>query len=408
MLRLYFLLYFTLFTFVFVSNRTNAQCAVDVIIQQGASIAMCANAPETINASGGYVSYSWTGPQTFSTQNIVPNFSGTYTVEATDGVGCVSSATINVTINPVPVDAVISSEGDTLCPGITNTALSLSNSYLLYQWNTGETTPEITVSDAGTYSANVADANGCVATFSFDLASIEFDLVATNTGGCVDGAVALTASGGKTYLWSTGETGTTIVVSPASPTSYSVTISDGSCVQTLSTVVQVSTELPEYSFPDTLYTQPDDVLLIAGPEGFDSYLWSPTSLVSDTTGSSVYFIGDESATLVVESTTNEGCVITDSVRIIIVKLTIPNGFSPNFDNINDTFVVPELYDFRGSLTVWNRWGDIVYESSNYQNDWNGTCSSPSCFGNQKVSDGTYYYLIDISGITFKGYLTIKE
>ena len=209
-------------------------------------------------------------------------------------------------------------------------------------------------------------------------------------------------------MWSTGETASTIVVSPASPTSYSVTITNGTCVEQLSTVATVIDNSPQYEMVDTLYIQPGDNQYILGPEGFDTYHWFPGDLVSDSTTQGVYFTGDSTVTLFVEAITNEGCYVLDQVTIIVVRLTIPTGFSPNDDNYNDAFVVPELDSLIAELTVYNRYGDIVYHSWEYENDWTGDCEGRGCIGNGRIPEGTYFYEIKVKDIVFKGYLTVKR
>ena len=110
-----------------------------------------------------------------------------------------------------------------------------------------------------------------------------------------------------------------------------------------------------------------------------------------------------------------GCDTTFSTEITIlpVKLKIPNIFTPNGDGINDYFIIDndptagtneeENEDTRGfeyesynalndyylsvKLTVFNRWGRIVYKSSDYKNDWDGG----------KLPDGTYFYVIECVG-----------
>ena len=110
-----------------------------------------------------------------------------------------------------------------------------------------------------------------------------------------------------------------------------------------------------------------------------------------------------------------GCDTTFSSNIIVlpVKLKIPNVFTPNGDGINDFFIIDNdptggveegkdettrgfehesynpLRDYylRTELTIFNRWGRIVYESSDYRNDWDG--------GN--LPDGTYFYVLECVG-----------
>ena len=124
-----FVLLLILFTLPF--NGTS--CVVDVTVVEGATIEMCADAPLTISGSNGFVSYAWTGPETIAGQTITPQFSGLYTVAATDGVGCISTASIQVTIYTNPTPIIVSSEGNPICPSGGST-LSLSNPYVSYDW----------------------------------------------------------------------------------------------------------------------------------------------------------------------------------------------------------------------------------------------------------------------------------
>jgi hypothetical protein len=110
-----------------------------------------------------------------------------------------------------------------------------------------------------------------------------------------------------------------------------------------------------------------------------------------------------------------GCDTTFSANIIVlpVKLKIPNIFTPNGDGINDYFIIdndPSFnteeengentrgfeyesynilndYYLRTELTIFNRWGRIVYKSDDYQNDWDG--------GN--LPDATYFYVLECIG-----------
>ena len=106
-----------------------------------------------------------------------------------------------------------------------------------------------------------------------------------------------------------------------------------------------------------------------------------------------------------------GCLdtISDTLRVIPEFLVyIPNAFSPNQDGYNDRFVIPDLGNYRISFTAWNRWGDIVYESENYDNTWDGTCQGPICMGGGNLPEGTYFYMMQVEEIILKGYITLKR
>ena len=83
-------------------------------------------------------------------------------------------------------------------------------------------------------------------------------------------------------------------------------------------------------------------------------------------------------------------------------LIVPNIFTPNGDNVNDTFFIPGLETYsENELIIINRWGNHVYEKKDYKNDWAG----------QGLVEGTYYYLLKVKNKTgawdsYKGYLTL--
>ncbi len=92
------------------------------------------------------------------------------------------------------------------------------------------------------------------------------------------------------------------------------------------------------------------------------------------------------------------------------KVIIPEAFSPNGDNINDTFEVQNIEQFfHVTLHVYNRWGNLVYKSDRYKNDWDGTSNVSMAIGS-KLPDGTYYYLLEIkdTGKLYKGSVFIKR
>ena len=80
---------------------------------------------------------------------------------------------------------------------------------------------------------------------------------------------------------------------------------------------------------------------------------------------------------------------------ICSDLIFPEAFTPDGDGINDLFVIGglEIYPDH-NLTIFNRWGDLVYSSLNYQNDWDGSSQNSLNFINDKLPTGSYYYLFD--------------
>ena len=101
----------------------------------------------------------------------------------------------------------------------------------------------------------------------------------------------------------------------------------------------------------------------------------------------------------------------------ICNVSIPEGFSPNGDGINDYFVIDGMeYYPNSTLIIFNRWGDKVYESTNYQNNWNGKNIFGVTFGGEDLPIGTYFYIFEpqrsrVDGETIKptkGYVYLNR
>jgi gliding motility-associated-like protein len=132
-----------------------------------------------------------------------------------------------------------------------------------------------------------------------------------------------------------------------------------------------------------------------------SYLWSTGDTTASISGltSGIY-------TILVED--NNGCIVNGNYRLTEPGvLEMPTGYSPNGDLRNDFFVIHGLDAYPDNkLIVFNRWGNIVYEQTNYINDWNGENNS-----GEEIPDGTYFALLTVYGkeeITLKGYVDLRR
>ncbi|GAB3919118.1 hypothetical protein GCM10028804_10100 [Larkinella terrae] len=93
------------------------------------------------------------------------------------------------------------------------------------------------------------------------------------------------------------------------------------------------------------------------------------------------------------------------------EVIIPEGFSPNGDNINDLFVIRNTGGATVILEVFNRWGNTVYRNHDYKNDWDGTTNTGVRIGSSSkgLPDGTYFYIVQLSdGRKFIRYMTINR
>ncbi|MBX2894427.1 MAG: gliding motility-associated C-terminal domain-containing protein [Cyclobacteriaceae bacterium] len=90
------------------------------------------------------------------------------------------------------------------------------------------------------------------------------------------------------------------------------------------------------------------------------------------------------------------------------EVIVPEGFSPNNDGIGDVFEIENPNRSVIYLLVYNRWGSLVYESDNYQNNWDGKANRGIVVGSD-LPDGTYYYIIRVNGKEYKPkFITIKR
>lgn len=210
-----------------------------------ASGTICDGATETLTASGAS-SYVWSSGGTAATENVMPSASTTYTVTGTDGNGCDNTATVSVTVNPLPVvTATVSSL--TICAG-TNDTLTASGA-MAYSWSSGgNASVEVfaPVADA-TVTVTGTDANGCMNTASVVITVNALPAVmatAASAALCSGDSTLLTASGAASYSWSTGGMNATEMVVPAGTTTYTVTGNDSLGCSNSSTVTVVVNDNP--------------------------------------------------------------------------------------------------------------------------------------------------------------------
>ncbi len=402
--------YVILLVFFATSRMLFSQCLTSVAIDQGQTINLCGNVENFLTSTSNLSNYSWTGNVIGNESRATITGTGWIYVTATDLTNCTSTDSIFISywlINSNP--EISSSNGLTMCETGGATILS-ATAYnpIGFEWSNGATSTSIDVNEIGTYWVDVTDQNGCIMRDSIEILPIDFrvEAVGGNTI-CAQQSVRLEAYGGQAYNWSTGENSPQIVAAPLLNTTYQVTIESGGCIETKSIEIIVH-PLPTHTMSDTIFAMPGEIVYITGPL-MDTYEWGPSNEITSVTGQTTGFTGSESTDIIFNghnATTN--CTLIHSIRIEVMDLTIPEGFSPNGDGKNDFFVIPEIVRYNASLQVWNRWGDIVYESDAYKNTWDGTCQGQLCIGDKKLPDGTYFYSLVIKERTITGNITLKR
>jgi gliding motility-associated-like protein len=94
--------------------------------------------------------------------------------------------------------------------------------------------------------------------------------------------------------------------------------------------------------------------------------------------------------------------IGDSTAVSIIAVLeylpavlIPDGFSPDGDGVNDNFVIPDADKYpENTLSIFNRWGDKVYEEYRYNNTWSGVPNVGLLITQGILPAGTYFYIFN--------------
>ena len=230
---------------------------------------------------------------------------GTYTVTGTDANGCVNTATVDVTVNALPTVTI---SGETVfCEGGSTTLTATGAT--TYTWG-NETTAELTVTEAGTYTVTGTDANGCENTASVEVTvnALPTITISGETAFCEGGNTVLTASGATTYTWG-DETTAELTVNAAG--TYTVTgTDDNGCVNTASVEVTVNT-LPTITISgDTSFCFGGSTVLTAS--GATTYTWG------DETTAELTVV--EAGTYTVIGTDANGCENTASVEVTTITV----------------------------------------------------------------------------------------
>lgn len=328
-----------------VTGTTGSCTSTDVVVvtvvaqpvaNAGNDVAICSGNSTQLTASGG-TTYSWSPATGLSNANIAnpianPSSTTSYTVTVANG-SCTSTDVVVVTVNPSPTanagaDAAI-------CSG-TSTNLSASGG-TTYTWlpATGLSATNIAnpvASPSTTITYTVTASNGTCSSTDAVVVTVTPTPVAnagTDVSFCSGNSTALGASGGTTYSWSpsTGLSNAAIanpVANPASTTTYTVTVANGTCTSTDAVVVTVNTTPVANAGSDVAICSGTSTNL--GASGGTTYSWLPTTGLSSASIASPV-ANPSSTTNYTVTVTTGSCSSTDVVIVTVNPTPVANAGS---------------------------------------------------------------------------------
>jgi gliding motility-associated-like protein len=361
--------------------------------------------------------YSWNNDVTNNVAFTPTVGAVTYTVTGTNAFGCVASDQVVVTVNPLP--NVFAGNNITICEGQTVTLTG--SGALNYTWNNGvlngvQFTPTLGTT---TYTVTGTSAAGCIATDQVDVLVNPNPVISFNpdiTSGCVPVTVNFTNTtpNSSNCVW-TISNGTVLTGCGTVPVTFNqggcydvtlTTTSTNGCISSLTANDLVCVEdypIAGFSTDNVIVSTLDTEVNFTNTSlDATTYEWSfgdgsAGSTDIDATHTYPDFeSGNYVVTLVAMSPL--GCADTAYATIIVqeeILFYVPNTFTPDDDDYNPIFQPVftagfDPYDY--TLLIFNRWGEIIFESRNAAIGWNGTYGSNGEI--EMCQDGTYTWKIE--------------
>jgi gliding motility-associated-like protein len=387
--------------------------------------------PTITGLPGGMFSASPAGIVFLSTStgkiNLSASAVGTYTVTYTNvGGTCPNSGTfiVNITALPSPgasfsyagpyCQSSTPNASPTLSPGSFPGVFSASADLVFSDPFTGLI--DLTASAQGTYTVtNTYDCSGIIIKDSNTVTITLFPsfTVPANTFICSGDSVVTTSFVNiPTYTWTNSNPAIGLAASgvgnvpgfiatnlTATSISGVVTVTStlNGCVGSVSSyTITVQPTVKADAGADATIISGTSITLGGNPTGNvgSTYIWKPSAGFIDATFANP-ITNPASTTVYSVIVTSGGCTATDFVLVTVIQFMPPGGFTPNGDGANDTWVVDFLdYYPKNTVEIYNRWGEIIFQSTGYKIQWDGM------FKGLPLPVGTYYYIINLNDPTF--------
>jgi hypothetical protein len=315
---------------------THGPLAIDTIFMPGlvnviytpvtinvADSIICPGDTATLTANPGFLSLLWSNGS--SASSLAVTTPGYYYIAATDVSGCLSYDTVGISLHSVT--NVSAGPNVFVCSTVNfPVVLIASSGYASYAWSTGDATNSTNANTIGTFNVTAIDSNGCSSSDSLlvNYYSTNSVNLASDTVICYAQSIILfSTSTYPSYIWSTGDTTSTLLVN--TPGMYTLNVTDtNGCPFSDSVLIGIENFVDLFTFTDTSTCTGNTILFDAG-FGYPSYVWSDGStaqtLITMTPGQ--YWVN---------VTSINGCVVSDSINL----LNYPSP--PQIFTFNDTTV----------------------------------------------------------------------
>ncbi|PZP51108.1 MAG: hypothetical protein DI598_04010 [Pseudopedobacter saltans] len=365
------------------------------------------------NTTSNVVSYLWRFGDNIANQT-TPNTevkyqeSGIYTIslKVSDNNGC--SGTTSKSVSATVLPNVIENTSEEICKGQTVTLVSsISDQNTQYRWtptlqlsNSNQRTTIATMEETTNFHLSVEKENGCQ--YDADVLitvpdAAKFAMTPTDSTVCNGKGVTLLAVGGDSYEWQDNEGNilgkdASLDVVPSKSETYKVDISNTKCGEraSLSSTINV--------FPETsLSIAVSNTIDCANPSA-QLYVKDGRNVVWETNetltpnGNNAVIKPTKTTTYSAKIEDKYGCPYEVSYTQVVAfdpsssLFFIPSAFTPNGDGKNDIFIIiSNVAMNKFSLRIFNRYGQLVFNSQNQEHGWNGR------YKNELQPTGTYIY-----------------
>lgn len=356
--------------------------------------------------------YSWFPSGSLNNSSVAnpiasPTSTRSYFVTVTSSQGCKDSAKVQVIVDSLPVVKLVEPLNP-ICLGDTG-VIKVSNNYESYSWtpdskilflnqDSAVVFPEINK----TYTVNVVNKRGCKASASFEVIVLPLPTVDVTDDFeiCDKDSMQLEAIGGAIYEWSDGQTladsmSRITMAFPRKTTDYRVTVTDTNSCSSVAGVMATVYPLPFVDAGADIENCDIDVVSLGGqPTGpMDAvFYWTPQVGLDDPFSPNPVVLNPELTTYSVEVQDRNGCFNVDSIMVNADCFTLiyaPTAFTPGFNNRNDEFKLVHYRVVQPNLRIYNRWGELIFETSDLDIGWDG--SEPN--SDRVAPTGTYYWTV---------------